>query len=216
MDNSLPPDQVARILELERRLNNVERQQNPPAPRIFDLDDVTGQASGDSMTMLYDRATGTWQPQYDWAPGDVKWSANPSAVPGRWLLANGAAVSRTTYAALYAAIGTTYGVGDGSTTFNLPNLSARMILGAGTDALASTGGARTHTLTVGEMPAHTHAQVVTAGFTGGTGDRLDYDSDMPSGDAQAYDQGVNTGSAGGGGAHNNMPPYIALWGYVRY
>jgi len=52
-----------------------------------------------------------------------------STPPSGWLLCNGAAVSRTTYADLFAAVGTTYGVGDGSTTFNLPDLRGRMVLG---------------------------------------------------------------------------------------
>lgn len=52
-----------------------------------------------------------------------------STAPAGWLKANGAAVSRTAYAALFAAIGTTYGVGDGSTTFNLPDLRGEFIRG---------------------------------------------------------------------------------------
>ncbi len=54
-----------------------------------------------------------------------------SSAPNGWLLCNGSAVSRTTYADLFSIIGTTFGVGDGSTTFNLPDLMGRMILGAG-------------------------------------------------------------------------------------
>lgn len=54
-------------------------------------------------------------------PGDIVWSG--AATRNGALLANGQAVSRTTYAALFAAIGTTYGVGDGSTTFNVPNVA---------------------------------------------------------------------------------------------
>lgn len=60
--------------------------------------------------------------------GDVKYWPTSSA-PAGWLKANGAAVSRTTYAALFAVIGTTYGAGDGSTTFNLPDLRGEFIRG---------------------------------------------------------------------------------------
>ena len=64
-------------------------------------------------------------------PGTViAWAAN--SAPTGYLLCNGAAVSRATYAKLYEAIGTTYGAGDGSTTFNLPNLTDRFIQGSGT------------------------------------------------------------------------------------
>ncbi|HET8871838.1 MAG TPA: phage tail protein [Aquabacterium sp.] len=64
-------------------------------------------------------------------PGDLKPTA-ASAAPSGWLLCDGSAVSRTTYAALFAAVGTTFGAGDGSTTFNLPNGAGRGFIGAGT------------------------------------------------------------------------------------
>ena len=61
-------------------------------------------------------------------PGDIKYTARSTA-PNGWLKANGDTVSRTTYAALFAAIGTTFGAGDGSTTFNLPDLRSEFIRG---------------------------------------------------------------------------------------
>lgn len=92
-----------------------------------------------------------------------------SAAPAGWLLAYGQAVSRTTYANLFAAIGTTYGAGDGSTTFNVPDLRGRVIAAldnmGGTDAgrldwantLGTNGGAQTVALAAGNIPTHTHA-----------------------------------------------------------
>ena len=75
-----------------------------------------------------------------------------TAVPASWLACDGSAVSRATYATLFAAIGTTNGAGNGSTTFNLPNPPGRMIPGAGaTYAPAATGGSSTMGL-----GAHTH------------------------------------------------------------
>jgi microcystin-dependent protein len=86
-----------------------------------------------------------------------------TTAPTSWLLCDGTAVSRTTYAALFAVISTTYGVGDNSTTFNLPNLKGKVPVGRDSadvsfDSMGETGGAKTHTLTSAEMPVHTHTQ----------------------------------------------------------
>jgi len=80
---------------------------------------------------------------------------------GRLVLlpADGAAVSRTTYADLFAKIGTTYGAGNGTTTFNVPDAEDRMRVGSGGSyAVAATGGAATVTLSEAQMPVHTHTQ----------------------------------------------------------
>jgi microcystin-dependent protein len=85
-----------------------------------------------------------------------------ASAPTGYLLCNGAAVSRTTYAALYSVVGTTFGVGDGSTTFNIPNYQDRMPVGAGgAYALAATGGSATTTLSTSNLPAHNHTATVT-------------------------------------------------------
>jgi microcystin-dependent protein len=81
-----------------------------------------------------------------------------------YLLANGQAVSRTTYPTLFAVYGTQFGAGDGATTFDLPNYMDRMLMSAGaTYAPGTTGGEAVstitvagHALSVGEMPAHAH------------------------------------------------------------
>jgi len=80
-----------------------------------------------------------------------------TAVPEGYLMCDGSAVSRSTYATLFGVIGTTFGAGDGSTTFNLPDLSGRVPLGmSSTHLLGSTGGSETVTLTEQELPAHVH------------------------------------------------------------
>jgi microcystin-dependent protein len=82
--------------------------------------------------------------------------------PAGWLTCDGTAVSRTTYADLFAVIGTTFGVGDGSTTFNLPNMDLKYPCGAGTRAVGATGGSTSYTPagtlagTSGTGSAHTH------------------------------------------------------------
>ena len=77
-----------------------------------------------------------------------------STAPNGWLICNGQTVSRTAYAALFAVIGTTYGAGDGSTTFNIPNLVNKTVRGS--NSLGKTGGADTVTLSTANMPAHNH------------------------------------------------------------
>ena len=84
-----------------------------------------------------------------------------ATAPSGYLLCNGAAVSRTTYDALFDIIGTAYGVGDGSTTFNLPDMRAAVPAGykaadANFGTLGATVGAATHAVSSSEMPSHTH------------------------------------------------------------
>lgn len=109
--------------------------------------------------------------------GTIK-SFSGTSAPQNFLLCYGQAISRTTYAALFAIIGTTYGVGDGSTTFNLPDLRGRTLAGkdnmggsaagrltsggSGVDGvtLGATGGAETHTLTTSQLATHSHANTL--------------------------------------------------------
>ena len=124
-----------------------------------------------------------------------------ATAPTGWLLCDGSAVSRTTYADLFAIIGTTFGVGNGSTTFNLPDLRDRFVVGAGTSYnINDTGGEATHVLTINEMPNHSHSVAADSGgapYTLGVG-----------GGGSVIN--VNTTSVGGGQPHNNLPPYIGL------
>jgi microcystin-dependent protein len=78
------------------------------------------------------------------------------------------------------------------------------------DTVEETGGAATHTLTEAEMPAHTHPQTSPTSASGGTGD---FAFDTNSGGA-SVDQNA-TGSTGGGGAHNNLPPYVVVYLWKR-
>lgn len=84
-----------------------------------------------------------------------------ATAPAGWLLLNGQTVSRTTYANLFSLWGVMYGVGDGSTTFRLPDLTGRVPVGYDAvqgefNAVGKVGGAKTHQLVTSEMPAHTH------------------------------------------------------------
>ena len=104
----------------------------------------------------------------------VPWSS--ASVPTGFLECDGAAVSRTTYSALFAIVSTTYGAGDGSSTFNVPNLADNVPMGkSGTKALASTGGANTVAVTAaGNVSSSTNTNTstninVTGNVGGSTG-----------------------------------------------
>lgn len=200
-------------------------------------------------------------------PAGVITQYGGSSAPSGWIVCDGSAVSRTnaTYGRLFAAIGTTYGVGDGSTTFNLPNLKGRVPVGFDStqtefDTLGETGGAKTHALTSAEMPSHTHVQdahthvqnahnhviymstssagahshtytydnttggtrqsgasyTITSSSTstgttsthnGHTHDVIGYSLDATATNQNATAINQNTG---GGGAHNNLQPYITV------
>ena len=141
-------------------------------------------------------------------------------IPAGWLLRDGSAVSRTTYAALFAKIGVTFGAGNGTTTFNLPDDRGRVTAGldnmGGSDAgrlsaanaMGTAVGAETHTLSSSEMPTHHHVATATA-------------YNVPAG-AGATVHAVNgnagvslTSDTGGGGAHNNMQPTLLVNKIIR-
>jgi len=156
--------------------------------------------------------------------GDVKIDALVGVVlpyagataPTGFLLADGSAVSRTTYADLFAVIADTYGVGDGSTTFNLPNLNGRVAVGKSTDTefdtLGKTGGEKTHALTQQELAAHTHS--IQAYKYTGSGSTPQGIEAVTSTSGTSYVD--STGSIGSDTAHNNLQPYLTLNYIIKY
>ena len=152
-----------------------------------------------------------------------------ATAPTGYLLSFGQAISRSTYADLFSAISTTYGVGDGSSTFNVPDLRGRAVAGqddmGGTsanrltdqtggvngDTLGGSGGSETHTLTTAQLAAHTHGAgtyVVNSGSdASGEGPNVVSRSDA----AQRTSPVVgDSGSTGSGSAHNNVQPTFIL------
>lgn len=142
-----------------------------------------------------------------------------TAAPTGWLLCYGQSLLRADYALLFTVIGTTYGAVDG-THFSMPDLRGRVVAGQDDmggssanrltgsptggvdgDGLGNAGGAEGHTLTTAEIPAHTHdiTEQLSTTALGGVGNRL-----------TGASTGINSGSTGGGGAHNNVQPTLIL------
>lgn len=156
------------------------------------------------------------------------WITSPPP-PDGWLICDGRAVSRTTYSVLFALIGETYGVGNGSSTYNLPDFRGRIAMGldnmGGTsadvvtdvaaDSLGGTMGLETHTLVSGELPAHTHTydDQYVAGTAGGA-----FVGPSVTNATSVLDEQVGrvTGSVGGGAAHNNVQPVMAVNVLIKY
>jgi microcystin-dependent protein len=170
--------------------------------------------------------------------GELKMWPTATAPVG-YLLCNGALVSRTTYADLFAVIGTTYGAGDGSTTFALPNFQDRMPIGAGISYSANTTGGTANSVVVSHthsashgltfsgdaMGGHSHGvPIATSGtvvnsinapsgsFSGSSVSTASVSAGTPTGTISGSVTNANTGISG---TNANLPPYIGIHFIIR-
>lgn len=160
---------------------------------------------------IYKSATDDWVTIHSPEIGDIKHSYRSDNHAG-WLKCDGSAVSRATYADLFAVIGTVFGVGNGTTTFNLPDGQGRVLGGVGTGSGLTARnpgqkvGAESHTLSIDEMPAHTHT-------VGSIPDGTQNIASLEGGGTTAADEvrtTITSGSTGSGVAFNIMQPTLFI------
>ena len=137
------------------------------------------------------------------------------SVPANYLPCVGSAVSRTEYSDLFSVIGTQFGEGDGSTTFNLPDFSGLAPVGIDSsdtnfNAIGKIYGEKTHVLTLQEMPSHQH----TISNYSSSGRDTDYYT-VEALDKKGYTANILTNKEGGDQAHNNIQPSIAMKFYIK-
>jgi hypothetical protein len=138
-------------------------------------------------------------------------AGQPGANADDYLECNGQNVSRTTYANLFVAIGTTWGVGDGATTFTLPDRRRRVAVGAGGtgtatlgNAVGDSGGAEDVTLLIANLAAHSHKHGSPTGQPAGSGDPRNVGGSS-----------VTSTTVGSDTAHNNLPPSIVCGIWIK-
>lgn len=145
------------------------------------------------------------------------------SAPSGWLMCDGSAVSRVTYATLFNVIGTSYGAGDGATTFNLPNLNAAFPMGG---SPGITGGSADAVVVDHSHTASTDSDVHSHGYRdhyrdndaivddSGTGTDRGYHPDLPysnrTTDSDTHDHAVTVNSTGVAGTNANLPPYVGV------
>lgn len=144
------------------------------------------------------------------APGTIAHFA-ANSTPAGWLKANGATVSRTTYAALFLAIGTTYGAGDGSTTFALPDLRGEFLRGLD-DGRGVDSGRGIGTAQAGQMPSHQHIYQDVSNMSLGN-----FSTSGGSGmDNGAFVERTTQATGGTSNASENRPRNVAALACIKF
>jgi hypothetical protein len=200
-------------------------------PAVFTFQDALSSAAnrfafgctlggGQCMALTYDGTSSLWRAAG--LPPDPVGRISDfggGTVPSGYLACDASAVSRTTYAALFNEIGTTWGVGDGSTTFNVPDFRRRTAVGSGGagtgtlgNAVGNTGGEEAHALSIAELASHSHTPTYNdiTGIIGGGG------SGLGPGGSSASSIGLSIGNTGSGTAHNTIQPSAVTTKMIKF
>lgn len=205
--------------------------------------DVLRKSTGLAWQVFTSRDVAAQSTPQDSTPAGTSIEGYWSTAPIGYLLEDGSAVSRTTYAALFSVIGTTFGAGNGSTTFNLPDSRGRTTVAKSTDTefdtIGEKTGSKTETLSIAQMPSHTHTQNAhnhSQNPHTHVIPRHDTGNDQTIGANRGY---VTSGghhptivtnpttatniattatnqNTGGGGSHNNIQPSIVVTRAIKY
>ncbi len=190
--------------------------------------DVMGAPDAEDLTQLYQAIRKLSCP----AGQIMAWGGSTNNVPVGYLACVGQAISRIDYADLYAVLGTTHGIGDGSTSFNLPDLQDRFVIGrSASKEVADSGGSFSHTLTIDEMPAHRHTLV--GGGSSRSNSDLNYSNEViaehgkrtyttngqydlaSTGNSNHEPSKGKSSSTGGSQAHDITNPYYSMIYMIR-
>jgi microcystin-dependent protein len=170
-----------------------------------EIDDSTWDDIEAAVAEAYEEIMRVSMPDFTPVGTIVSYAGIRSSVPSKWELCEGQPLDIGDYPELAAIVHSSWIVGS---DIVLPVLSERFIYGAETDTeLGDTGGAATHALTEAELPPHVHS-IAKGNATGNTARAIEAD-------ASAASAAQDTGSTGGGDAHNNMPPYMRSYWIIK-